>query len=167
MRLFQDPTTGSYIREDGKPGYACARCGNGYASAATRDDIDAHGCIGLDEDMETFQNSKGVFDDGYTPDDINALGADLRTVEFACLWEYRDDLGFGGHSEIIGRTINADGTHGAWQALNDTFWLYLHDAQGPTGYDDVEFFLDGANYHVQDLTVLPVRDGANVAVERR
>lgn len=44
VRVFQDPVTGDYIRENGKPGYACTFCGNGYATQETALDRDAHAC---------------------------------------------------------------------------------------------------------------------------
>ena len=121
--MFQDPVTGNYVREDGEPGYACVRCGNGYASAQTRDDIAAHACEALALDLASFEESYGLFREGYTEDDIDALSS--RTVEFLCVWNYRDDLGFGGDSEIVGREILPDGSTGNWKPLHPTLWAHL------------------------------------------
>jgi hypothetical protein len=163
MRVFQNPDTGTYIREDGKPGYACARCGNGYATAATRDDLAAHMCTGLDTDFDAFSEAKGLLCEGYTAEDIDALNTNIHTVEFRCLWDYRDGLGFGGDSEIIGREINPDASTGPWKALNAPFADWLDNSHSETDLDALNSMLDEEDYEVQDFSTFPAVSGPNVA----
>lgn len=163
MRVFQDPTTGTYIREDGMPGYGCARCGNGYATAETRDDTDAHGCEGLNRDMREFGPCKAMFSEGYTDEDIEALTVGLTSTQFVCVWEFRDNLGYGGDSEIIGRDIRPDGTFGPWKAMSTDFFSYLFNPDTDLTIDGVTAFLSDDLFETQNIEGLPVYTGTNAA----
>lgn len=163
MRVFQNPDTGTYVREDGKPGYACARCGNGYATAAARDSIEVHACTGLDTDLAAFADAKGLLCEGYTAEDIDALNSNIRTAEFRCLWDYRDGIGFGGESEIIGREVRPDGSTGAWKGLHPAFADWLDNSESTTDLDAVESMLDEDDFEVQDFSAMPEVSLPNMA----
>lgn len=168
MKVFQDPTTGTYVREDGKPGYACARCGNGYATAETRNDTDAHGCEGLNRDLATFADAKATLENGYDEDTIESLFADLSTAEFVCLWGYYDDYGFGGDSEILGREISPDGSHGPWKPIHASLWAFLFEPEDPIDIDEVPALLSETDHEVQNVyQTAAFTSGANAAYENR
>ena len=53
---------------------------------------------------ELFDELAGRFSDGYTSDDIDVAIDRIRDatgVTLICVWEYFDDYGFGGNSELL------------------------------------------------------------------
>lgn len=160
MRVFEvegDPTR--HIREDGKPGFTCGCCGNGYATAAARTD---HTCEAVNDDFAVFETMAGWGEEGFTADDITALNKGVRTVEFACVWDYLDDLGFGGDARLVARETLSDGSAGPWCVLDGQFEEYILNATSGVDLSTVETPLGQvADPYPGDL---PVRVGGNFAL---
>lgn len=168
MKVFQDPMTGAYVRADGQPGYGCRLCGNGYATAATRDDTTAHGCEALDRDVDYLADMHGRLREGYTDETIEALASNLCTVELYCAWEHYDAYGFGGNSEIIGRPVRPNGTTGPLLRLHPDVWDYLTDPDSIADLTALESLLDPTDeFETQDFEEFSMQESANLAYEQR
>lgn len=160
-RVFQNADTGEYIREDGKPGYRCHRCDNGYATARARE---IHDCTGFENDLATFTHSQGAWLDGYTEQDIAQI--DCNTVQFVAVWEYKDQFGFAGVAELVGRERYEDGTWSLWRYPSPEFLAYMsrHPVEeDAVPLDKVNSFLSEQPYPIHDVERLPVFAGSNAA----
>lgn len=108
---------------------------------------------------------RGAFQEGYTPDAVNQV---LGPVSWAngqrlvVLWEYIDDYGPGGDSDL-----RAVGVDGRLRELHPEVLAFLFDEQGP-GADLVVASLDQRRAAWQDPTGFTELDGHNFArLDRR
>lgn len=141
----------------------CAMCGNGYVSAHA---LAAHDCSAYALDEQTFAEWKGRLADGYTPETIDDLASDLKTLDLICVWDYQDDDDFGGDSVIYVRNINPDGTRGALMDMDIDLWNHLSEPDSDLDPAQMQWVAD-SEYPGQDLEDLPAWRGANYAVESR
>jgi hypothetical protein len=77
--------------------------------------------------MQLDEQFRATFRDGWTDDDIDSVLAQIQEdlgVQLRCVWEYVDDYGCGGHSDLI---MVRDGQP---CALPDGLWDFLVDGAG-------------------------------------
>lgn len=151
VRLAYDPDTNTHWRSDGSKGVTCGGCGFGYVDIAALRVHHHEGCDGFAADLTVLREHQGDFEEGYEPEDIDRFLAQFKTVDLICLWEYQDDIGFGGDSEVIGCFAR---TEGPWFPLADGVWAWLIGDPGPAP-EDLASILADVPHEFQDLGSLP------------
>ncbi len=80
------------------------------------------------QDHDYLEDRRGIFTDGYTSEDIDRFAGNIESVEIVCLWDYHDEYGTGGGSQIYGRPRNG----GPYRELSEAAHAYLFDGEGDT-----------------------------------
>jgi hypothetical protein len=120
-------------------------------------------------DVEVLTVHKGLFAQGHADDDINAVLAEFTGARLVCVWDYHDEWGFGGNSEIIGRPITATGQGGEWRRLSSEVTEFLYDPESDLDPESIASLLDTegtfAIYETQDIDALDGDDKHNVTLD--
>ncbi|KQP63132.1 hypothetical protein [Nocardioides sp. Leaf285] len=92
-------------------------------------------------DVETLSANRGVFAEGYTPEDAASVLSRFESADLRVFWDYADGDGLGGDSFFAGfaRASRASGPYGVGRAvpyeapfsqyahISDQAWEYLSD----------------------------------------
>lgn len=130
-------------------------------------------------DVAHLIEHKGCFEDGYDDDTINKVLGGFESANLVCVWDYFDDAGYGGNSEIvgigqapIGPTAQGDRAWvdvGTWRRLHPDTWAFLSDPETDIDPESIPSLLDTngdfAVYEIQNIDELPGDGFRNVAAE--
>ena len=75
-------------------------------------------------DRDYLTDSRGLFIDGYTSEDIDEFAGNIESVDIICVWDDLDEDGTHGDSQIYGRHRSG----GPWRELSQEGWEYLFEA---------------------------------------
>lgn len=117
-------------------------------------------------DVEVLALRKGLFAQGHTDEDINEVLAEFTGARLVCVWDYHDEWGFGGNSEIVGR--DTEGT-GPWRRLSSEFTEFLYDPESDLAPETIASILDAdgrfAVYEEQGIDALDGDERHNVTLD--
>lgn len=114
-------------------------------------------------EVEVLVEHRGSFEDGYDDEDITYFASGFKSVEFGCVWEYRDASGCGGDSEIVVREVlSDDGSRGPWCRPDADTYEFLTNKDSDTDPESIKSFI-GEPYDGADPESLNVINPYNFA----